>query len=284
MLADNTFFAFNDFLQLLIENGIIGCLLLLVGIFFLVIQIKRLPLTPANKHFVVASIASLICISTASFFSYCFQIFPIMLHAIICVALLNVYPTESNKLISVSFLKTQLFKVAFIIISILLTTHMYFLMRHKRQSHEAFELSLSGFKKESLREYQSLSESYIKDGSTLYAYARELYACNYLSEALVVLKMVKKYYCTNELYKLSARVANELQNHPEAEADFTAAVYMVPNRMLSRHELLLYYVNVKDTAKAIYWAGSILEMPVKIPSNLTTRTREQTATILNTLQ
>lgn len=50
---------------------------------------------------------------------------------------------------------------------------------------------------------------------------------------------------------------------------FLKAIYMVPNRMASRYDIVQFYIENKDTAKALHWAYSIKNMPVKVPSEKT---------------
>lgn len=76
---------------------------------------------------------------------------------------------------------------------------------------------------------------------------------------------------------------NELGNYKEAEKEYQISLYMVPNRMKSRYDLMNLYLQQKDTANAIYWANSILEMPVKIPSQVTRQLQIQTKGLLSRL-
>ncbi|MFZ1452997.1 MAG: hypothetical protein WAT20_09855, partial [Ferruginibacter sp.] len=124
---------------------------------------------------------------------------------------------------------------------------------------------------------------YIQEGNMLYLYAQELYNINQLSMARETLSRAKKFYCTNEVFKLSAAIESELKNYKQAEADYKTAINMVPNRMASRSELFEFYLERKDTASAIYWANSILKMPVKIASQKTKNIRQRTKEILNGL-
>ncbi|HVK98144.1 MAG TPA: hypothetical protein VM368_10005, partial [Flavisolibacter sp.] len=75
----------------------------------------------------------------------------------------------------------------------------------------------------------------------------------------------------------------ELGNHEQAERDYKTAVYMVPNRMKSRFELIQFYLSIKDTSNAIFWAKSIMKMPVKIRSNKTDLLLEQTGRFLENI-
>lgn len=114
----------------------------------------------------------------------------------------------------------------------------------------------------------------------MYLYAQELYYSNQLEKAAKILNTGKRYYSSNEVYKLSASIQVELQNYAQAEKDYETAIYMVPNRMISRSNLLNFYLERKDTANAIYWANSILYMPVKVSSKTTDNIQQKTKEIL----
>jgi len=154
-------------------------------------------------------------------------------------------------------------------LSVLLSVHFAFYFNYKTKCYQAFELNRTGFKQKAFEKYKELNSAYIKDGHVLYFYAQELYYRNQLQEALQVLSKAKMYYCNHEVYKLSAAIENELQNFTAAVKNYKTAIYMVPNRMISRADLLDFYLERKDTANAIFWANSILNMPVKIPSIIT---------------
>ncbi len=81
-----------------------------------------------------------------------------------------------------------------------------------------------------------------------------------------------------------AEVEYELKNYQQAEKDYKTAIYMVSNKMMSRYDLFNFYLNMKDTTNAIYWATSILNMPVKVPSPITNNIQQKIRSILKTLQ
>ncbi|MBL7702964.1 MAG: O-antigen ligase family protein [Ferruginibacter sp.] len=284
LLADNTFYAFNDFLQAVIENGVFAFIILAAIIFLLVGQIKKAKTTGANKHLLTASVASLICILTGALFSYPLQIFPIVVQAILCLSIINSFEAGDKFQFAVSETGSKVAKGILIALSILLVIHFSFYFNYSRESYQAFELKRSGFRQQAMKKYNSLSKSYIQEGNILYMYAQELFSTNKLSNARQILNRAKKLYCTNEVYKLSATIENELQNYIQAEVDYKKAIYMVPNRMISRSELLNYYLERKDTANAVYWANSILNMPVKVSSIKTKNIQQRAGKILEGLK
>jgi O-antigen ligase len=284
LLADNSFYSFNDYFQILIENGLIAFLLLISTLLLLVIQIKKPDENPDNMHLFTASIASFICILTGSLFSYSLQIFPIAVQATFCLCIINSFQSEKKLQVEIPEKGNKIAKCILILLSILLLIHFSFYFNYKRKSNQAFELKRSGFRQKAIEKYRNLSNSYLQEGKILYFYAQELYYTNQLTQAQETLNKVKKLYCTNDVYKLSADIETELQNYVQAEADYKKAIYMVPNRMISRNELFRYYLERKDTANAIYWANSILNMSVKVPSQKTKNIQQKVRKVLEGLK
>ncbi|MDQ6610490.1 MAG: O-antigen ligase family protein, partial [Bacteroidota bacterium] len=234
LLADTTFYAFNDFFQFIIENGLPGFLILVAVMFVLVQQIKQTVLKPENKHLFIASTASFICIVTGSLFSYPLQIFPIVFQAVVCLSIIGSFPSGSG--LKIDFLKNvKIPGIVLLLIGVCLCIQFYFYFQFSRKSLQAFELGRSGFKQRAIEKYKELNDAIIKDGNVLYLYAQQLYYSNQPGYAAQVLSNAKNYYCSNNVYKLSAEIENELKHYSQAEKDYQTAVYMVPNRMLSRY-------------------------------------------------
>lgn len=90
-LADYVTCAYNEFLQILIEQGLVG-LTLWVIVFFLAFKRKNVYHSP----FVVGSKASLIAMLVLSCVSYPFSISLIYLHCIVCLAIIFHLPQKSD--------------------------------------------------------------------------------------------------------------------------------------------------------------------------------------------
>ncbi len=280
LLADNSIYAFNDFFQAVIENGLFAFLILVAIIFLLLRQIKGTEVNKENKHLFTAALASLICILTASLFSYSLQIFPIAVQATLSLAIIHSFPSSQKLQIELSEKVRKVGKLVMLSLSSMLFVHFCFYFRYKTISNRAFQFKRTGYKQKAIENYAAINNSYIKDGNVMYSYAQELYYSNELQLAKEVINKARKYYVSYEIYQLSAAIENELHNYTQAEKDFKMAIYSVPNRMISRKSLLEFYLERKDTANAIYWANSILFMPVKVPSQTTGNIQQKTKEIL----
>ncbi|RZK10543.1 MAG: O-antigen ligase domain-containing protein [Flavobacterium sp.] len=273
VLADNTFYAFNDPWQLLIELGLLRFICLACCVVVLLLHFKTYVIKPDRNHVFYTSASALICLIVASLFSYPFQVFSIQFFALLyLVALLRAVEPVKGHVSSAKWL--FLFFKFFIKASILfVSSYAIFKIVVMQRAKEASDLSLAGFKNLALERFGLLSNS-AKDGTILFAYAQQLYYVNQLKKASVILAKTKNFYINNEVCRLSAFIAQESGDLKRAEGEYMKAVYMVPNRMVNRYELYRFYLAVGDTTKALIWAESILHMPVKIPSEETRNIRK----------
>ncbi len=274
LLADNTYYAFNDYYQLIIENGVISIVFLIFFLVLLYKQIKKIAVS--NNIFAQSAFCTTICILVAALFSYPLQFLPLTVMLLFCLAIIN--GAEQGKTVEI---KNKYARAGVILLSALCLAHYTLYYTYQLQVNKASHLSKIGYKTKALQAYQVLTNYYFQDGNVLFNYAQELYYTNRLVEAKSVVEEAKQIHSSHELTKLSALINVELQNFVEAEKDFKTAIYMVPNRMLSRKELLDLYIAQKDTVNAMYWAKSILNMPVKVPSTITKNTQQRVMQILS---
>ena len=284
ILADNTYYAFNEIWQLLIELGLLKFVLVVFGFSMLIKFLVQFVPSQENRSLYSAGLSSLVCVFAASLFSYPFHSVPIVLQVLLCcIVVVHVVANEynSNKaLASVAKYLRALFLICFFIVG-------YFglssLVR-KNEVEVAINMGKAGNHQKAIQEFHSLYIKHSLDGLATFEYARELYHSNMLDEAKQVILKAKQSYVSNELYRILARIEEELKNVKDAERNYKWAVYMVPNRMVSRFDLMNFYVRQNDTTNAIYWAKSIINMPVKIPSNITEHLKKQANGVVKSLE
>lgn len=267
LLADNAFYAFNDYYQFIIENGIVGlAILIAIGLLFYKkiwntnFSQKQMPVATAAK-------ASIICILVASLFSYPLQILPIICQFVFCVSMLTFFAINNNTELTKNLKLFYKLITAFLVILFILFAALQ--INYKMKSAEAFELTRAGFKLKAIEKYKHLSESYFNDGNDMFLYAKELYNTKQITKAKAILDIAKNKISFNEVYKLSAEIEIEEKEFAKAEKDLKTVVYMIPNKMQPRLNLMEFYLSQNDTTKAVFWANSITNMPVKIPSETT---------------
>lgn len=266
LLADNTFYAFNDYLQWVVETGFLGLVLLCLFMYGLVWSINGLVQVYKNRPAFIGAVASLISLSAAALFSYPFQVLPIQFTALIMLAIIIFFPNKNFFINNGSRIFIKVIRFIFISLSAFFLYHSILHIQSKIWEFEAFQLSLAGRKTDALKLYRKLATHYPEYGHYKYLYAAHCYYMNQLQKADSALAESQKTYTDNKAYSLKARINVEKGNLKDAELYFLKAIYMVPNRMASRYEMLQFYIESKDTAKALHWAYSIKNMPVKVPS------------------
>jgi tetratricopeptide (TPR) repeat protein len=152
--------------------------------------------------------------------------------------------------------------------------------KRKQLEREASELTRSGYKIAALEKYSELVRKHPAYGYGWILYSRQLYYFNRIEEARENLREGMNYFVDNMAYKLKADIEKALGDYAGAEKSYLHAIYMVPNRMGSRFNLLNFYAAENDTAKIIFWGISILKMPVKVVSEKTDILLLQTRSVI----
>lgn len=268
LLAGSGYYLYNDWLQFALELGLIKVVL----IFLIIARISNLLIKKSNNHSVAFRLAQgfLLNISVCALFSYPLQT-PLIL-TIYVIALwrwlylgYSVRRVNNKKTICHILLFTQ---------GILLLTGLGVAVesiRIARKSTDAYIFLLKGEKNKALKLYEQISSHPLADYNLFYNYAYMFYFRNELDRALYYLDKSLCLVYNQEALKLKADIYAELKLYREAEDCYNQLVYMVPNRMQPRFDLLQYYLKTGDVKKALFWAQSITKMPVKIPSETTQR-------------
>ncbi len=267
LLADNTFYAFNDYYQFLIENGIVGFTILILLAFLFYKKIWKVKIKETQVPLSTAAKASIICILVAALFSYPLQIFPIICQFVFCLSIL-IFLAINNS-ITISRSTRVFYNASATLLMLLFIFYALFQINYKIKSAEALELSRAGFKTKAVKQYEILSTSYFNDGNDIFLYAKELYNVGQVAKAKEVLNIAKTKIAFNEVYKFSASIEMEMKNYKNAEQDLLKVIYMIPNRMQPRINMMEFYLQQKDTVQATFWANSVVNMPVKIVSETT---------------
>lgn len=266
LLADNTFYAFNDYLQWVAETGIGGFILLACFGILLIKRTSCLLKHHQNNPMLKGAVAALISLSVSAFFSYPLQVLPIQLTALACLGIILFFPLSLVAAKRSAQIVTVGIRSLYFIICTFFIYHSICYIQTKSRERKAFQFSITGKKRDALELYKKLATHYPAYGYNKYLYAEHCYYMNETERADSALAEAQKTYTDNKVYSLKARINVEKGNLKDAEQYFLKAIYMVPNRMAFRYDIVQFYIENKDTAKALHWAYSIKKMPVKVPS------------------
>jgi tetratricopeptide (TPR) repeat protein len=278
LLADNTFYAFNDYLQWVIESGIIGLLLLQL---FLYLTISRIiHLLKQNRPIIIAVTSALICVAVAALFSYPLQVIPIQALVLVCLGSIVFCPAQKLCVSKKQKITSFTYKFLILLLVVVFVSKVWNERDRIKIEKKAFCLARAGYKTDAIKLYKQAVEKYPGAGYNWVLYAQQLYYANRLQEAYENLNKGMFYYIDSKVYELKAVIEQELAMYSKAERSYLRAIHMVPNRMGSRLNLLKFYVYHNDKTNAIYWANAILNMPVKVPSFKIDAMLQETKTIL----
>jgi hypothetical protein len=265
LLAGNVRYAYNDYIQFILETGLLGFLSVLFFFYCIIFLIHRTLKYQSDSlpSLILLFIGQIISFSVAAFFR------PVFYE----VFFLTIFLTSLIVVVSYSFYKSKPFIKAlianvFIIGSVLLFyqgSHILYYKSYERY-REAKDLLETGYLNESLQIFDSLYPDLKKDCIFLDSYSAALVRTGNYDKAIPVLKLAMQLSGSIPLYIRLADCYYNKRCLKDAENLYLIAVYTVPNRFLSRFYLYHFYRNTHQSAKAIRAGKDILNLPVKVPS------------------
>jgi len=287
LLADNTYYAFNDPFQLILELGIIGISVLLIFIKTLGKKLKSdLPNGLQENSILYGAYLCIFSFLTSSLLSYPFQVISIL--PLFLLSLAIVFGSNRQESKSVNDTIKPIFQWAkfllYLVFSIFLLFLGYKYLNIHYKMKEAENLSKAGLKRKSVAIYSDLSNDMIVDGSIYYPFAMELAKLNKTDSAIIVLEKSIKYIYNDHSALLLANLYFDNGQLQLADRFYREAVLINPKSFSNRFALFIFYVNTKQKDKSLYWGRSIIELVPKIPSETVTSIKYQTANILQKIQ
>jgi tetratricopeptide (TPR) repeat protein len=263
LLADNTFFAFNDPWQLLIEQGSVrsGCALLLLGV--LLKKIRSLSKSFGQRWLLAGCFSGGFTILVASLFSYPLQVpsIQVLFYGYAGVTGLLLLQHRVHNI----WIRGGMAVALFLPVALCISTITNAVRSNYALQRGFYELRI-GYRDRALESLKEAIEHDINDLNAGMALATELFARNKADSALLLVNRFKLMYSENTLYLLSGDIRNARKEFDLAEGDYLVAVYMVPNRLRSRLRLFRFYLEQNRFPEAKSWGWWILRQKPKVPS------------------
>jgi tetratricopeptide (TPR) repeat protein len=263
LLADNTKHAFNDYLQLTIETGVAGIIVLtLLGIFLITI-VRRALTGHHTSPILQLAVAQMIAVGTSAVFTHVFE-HPLFSSVFFCSSVVVLYYGRWSGRRTGIFFGLLLAGTA----GILWISYgdRISRTRYYNQYEEAREFIRAGIREKALPILEDIYPYMSKDINFLHDYANtQIYFGNY-TEAIPVLRKLISISNTSYFHLELANCYYKTHQLREAEAAYQLAVYMVPNRFTSRYYLFEFYQRTGRREEALQTGTGILKLPVKIPS------------------
>ncbi|MDR6783225.1 O-antigen polymerase [Pedobacter africanus] len=283
MLADQISYSFNDFIQIIVENGFIGAVLALVLVLS-ILKTKSETIQEKNLQILkIIVISGLI----GAFFSYPSQILPIKIIFVAIVATIvnlekkSVYKFQINGLPAFPGYKRLLILICVCLLAIISFNNINKLYDGLKGWNKAYLYSRSNDYPMAVEEYDLQYDIFYENGNFLLDYGTALVLSGDYKKALKILEEALP-YCNDVNLQMNIGLANYyLKQFKTAELAFANASNMLPNRVLPKYRLATIYVRTRQYVKAQKIAKVILDQPVKIKSKITDSVRHVMEILIN---
>ena len=267
ILADNVPHPLNEYILLLIEYGLIGCLFFVtpVWMFFKAVNLR----SPA--FLCVVAIGIIAC------FSYPFQ-YPLTF-------VLLAYCISSVTCTRVCFLNLGMWIRVFVFF-IAFSGMIYLLFDVKRHHVWGKQIALCSLGKatKTLPKYSDLYLEMSDNPYFLYNYGAVLYQLGNYQKSNEILAHCVLYLDDYDIESLIANNCFSLKKYQEAELHYMKASYMCPNRFRSRYQLMLLYKAQNKMLQAQKMAEEIAKKEVKIYSIDIVRMKREASLLLKEME
>lgn len=257
-LADTVKHPFNEFLKLLVEQGLIGSLLIGVFIYFLIREYRK-----------IKSLETLclgLCIIGIAVFA-CFS-YPInypFVRLILVFSAAIIMKNEMN-LLEIRHRLYIVFKPLFLIICVGLLTASCKMFYDEYSWCSIAHRSLAGETQKMMPDYERLYMTMKGNAFFLYNYGAELNFIGQNENSNRILFESARYYNDMDLQLLMADNYQKMKKYQEAENCLILASNMIPNRFIPLYRLVQLYKETGENEKARNLAEKIVNKSIKIMS------------------
>lgn len=266
LYAGNNIYAFNEFLRIAFEMGVIG--LLLFGI-LLFITIKHAVKNRENEDIYIALVLALFVFGM---FSYPLSIDVLTFIGIGTIALISSADSSAKRVLINNGKFLTLSSVVMSMALVVFSLSKFRLYKETDDMLKKAQVDVSLLKSESfqmnMRQMGNSPDFMLCYGKTLFNHAEYLMA-------LPVLEKASKLLPSSELMCDLGICYQHARRYKDAINAFTTASYMVPSYITPHYHQFALYQEICNNEKAIEKARYMLSMPVKIVNSSVLRYRHQ---------
>ena len=274
LLADSPTYAFNDYLQILIETGLWGVVSIVSGILLLSLLILFTLKTQGTcNQILLLAIANIFTILIAAIFTHVFESLHFQILFFLSITVLVYYAFVPYKTIVV-----VASAIIFIILTLSHSKIRHFIDYTKMRS--ATDLYNAGFIEDASLKMDSLYEDLSKDPTFLSRYIDVKLS---LGKFEIAEKLAFDLILINNTSLANGKLAYCLsKNHKKllAEQYYKKAINLVPNRLHSREQLFEFYISTNQLYKAQRTGHELMSLPIKIISKKASDIKKRVATRL----
>lgn len=281
IVADNTSYAFNEWLQFVAENGFFGFVLLLIA----VLVLFKIKVKEECKQLSLIAKIGLLTIGIFACFSYPMQILPIKLVLVFLLAMLSnstAYTYQFN--ISENNRIQWLYKMSFVLLACATIYQTFVYTKDLRQGFITWNNALTshqyGDYRGAIQEYKNVYPVFNKNGDFLMNYGKTLSMAGEPHKAIAVLEQAKHYQNNTVIATALGDSYKETKQYDKAEANYKQAVNMTPSKFYANYLLAKLYDASGQEEKAIAMANKLMNKEIKIPSTAIKEIHEEMKNIL----
>ncbi len=277
MVAGDTAYCFNEFLQHTIENGIVGLILMVCVLIYLFSLSNRF----YEEELWIAK-TGIVSIVIFAMFSYPAQILPIKICLVFYIAYIATIATRKK---TISLQRKNCIKVAFTVLTVSIVFASTEVLPFYYMAWKSWSTSDQLAK---MKDYASSVEegrkawSYLKyNGDFLTHYGKMLALAGKHKEAVNVLNKALSCFPNTIIYTSIGNAYESLGRIDEAEQAYLKAWYMNPSRFYPKYLLAKLYDESGQIEKAIAIAEELLRKEAKVESTAIEEIRTEMKLILN---
>lgn len=254
ILADNVQSPFNEYLNILINWGIVGfvliafCFVWLLGIYH-----KR----PTDKSRVAfMSISSIAVFSLFSYpLTYPYVWLVLIISVLIIIRECSLIKIQHGNLITI-----------FSLFILLVSSISIYGVTNRIKAEYRWESILYRNDDYALKTYKDLKQTLGSDPYSLYSYAVNLYQQGYIDASLEVANACDEYWADYDLELLLGTIYHDKLMYDDSVHHYKKAALMCPNRFIPLEKLMDVYMTCGKRSDCYQIAVTIVEKPVKVPS------------------
>ncbi|MDP3467088.1 MAG: O-antigen ligase family protein [Daejeonella sp.] len=276
--SDKIEYAFNDFLHIFVENGLIGLLLFLL---FLYIIYKEVLKQKNTNSYLAGAISGSVFILISSLFSYPFEMISIRFLFFFFLIIIMSSICVNNNSYKLNYSFTLLATILITGLCTYILWQQYNVFSSKKHLIIAQNSVYDGGFENARFHYQTALKYTPSQISVLPAYGMTLLMLKEYHKSAAILSYANKHLSDPFLSCNLGLAYSNIKEYDKAEIAFLRAIYMLPNRMYSRFLLANMYNESGFRDKAIAMAKEILTMPVKVESDATMEMKSKMRSLLN---
>lgn len=273
LVAGNVKFAYNEYLELFSETGIIGLILFLILITYILIYGYR-ALQIHKTKILLAVFTSIISILACAIISYPFNVLPIFLLFFWYIAIISVainkehYYFCCNLNFRTPFKRNILaiFLLGFSILLLFQTKSQYLSYKLWKKADTDYKMGCYNNARE---KYENIKSSFLlNNGEYLQYYGKCLSMNNNILESIIILEKARTLWSDPVIYITLGDGYKLLKQYDKAKENYLIAVNMIPHKLFPKYKLACLFKEMGNDKDFTNISREILSQKLKVDSFL----------------